>query len=174
MTRTGNSSVSLSDRVSFSKSKKGDLFVSIHVNASDNASISGPETYILDFARSSSVSRLAMVENADSGRLGDMDKILTEILTGARTTESRRLAERVQKYILSALKKGGVSARDGGVKGAPFFVLVGSSMPSILVEVGYCTNKTEASRLKTSKYRQSLAQGMANGIHYYARSLLGD
>ena len=173
MTRTGNSSVSLSDRVSFSKSKKGDLFVSIHVNASDNASISGPETYILDFARSSSVSRLAMVENADSGRLGDMDKILTEILTGARTTESRRLAERVQKYILSALKKGGVSARDGGVKGAPFFVLVGSSMPSILVEVGYCTNKTEASRLKTGKYRQSLAQGMANGIHYYARSLLG-
>ena len=174
MTRTGNSSVSLSDRVSFSKSKKGDLFVSIHVNASDKASISGPETYILDFARSSSVSRLAMVENADSGRLGDMDKILTEILTGARTTESRRLAERVQKYILSALKKGGVSARDGGVKGAPFFVLVGSSMPSILVEVGYCTNKTEASRLKTSKYRQSLAQGMANGIHYYARSLLGE
>ncbi len=174
LTRTGNTWVSLSERVNFSKRKKGDLFVSIHVNASDNASISGPETYILDFARSSSVSRLAMVENADSGRLGDMDKILTEILTGARTTESRRLAERVQKYILSALKKGGVSARDGGVKGAPFYVLVGSSMPSILVEVGYCTNKTEASRLKTSKYRQSLAQGMANGIHYYARSLLGE
>ena len=173
MTRTGNTWVSLSERVNFSKRKKGDLFVSIHVNASENTSISGPETYILDFARSSSVSRLAMVENADSGRLGDMDKILTEILTGARTTESRRLAERVQKYMLSALKKGGVSARDGGVKGAPFFVLVGSSMPSILVEVGYCTNKTEASRLKTSKYRQNLAQGMANGIHYYARSLLG-
>ena len=79
-----------------------------------------------------------------------------------------------EDMIISALKKGGVSARDGGVKGAPFFVLVGSSMPSILVEVGYCTNKTEASRLKTSKYRQSLAQGMANGIHYYARSLLGE
>ena len=173
MTRTGNKWISLEERVNFSRRKKGDLFVSIHVNASENASISGLETYILDFARSSSVSRLAMVENADSGRLGDMDKILTEILTGARTTESRRLADRIQKNTLSYLKKNGVSVRNGGVKGAPFFVLVGSSMPSVLVEIGYCTNKTEASRLKSSKHRQRIAQGMANGIHAYARSLRG-
>ena len=173
LTRTGNTWISLSERVNFSRKKKGDLFISIHVNASDNTGISGLETYILDFARSSSVSRLAMVENADSGRLGDMDKILTEILTGARTTESRRLADRIQKNTLSYLKKNGASTRDGGVKGAPFFVLVGSSMPSVLVEVGYCTNKKEASRLKSSKHRQRLAQGLANGIHAYARSLKG-
>ena len=173
LTRTGNTWISLSERVSFSRRKKGDLFVSIHVNAAENTSISGLETYILDFARSSSVSRLAMVENADSGRLGDMDKILTEILTGARTTESRRLADRIQRNTLSHLKKNGVTVRDGGVKGAPFFVLVGSSMPSVLVEIGYCTNKTEATRLKSSKHRQRIAQGMANGIHAYARSLKG-
>lgn len=173
MTRTGNTWVSLAERVRFSSSKKGDLFVSIHVNASENTAISGLETYILDFARSSSVSRLAMVENADSGRLGDMDKILTEILTGARTTESRRLAERIQNNTLSYLKKNGASTHDGGVKGAPFFVLVGSSMPSVLVEIGYSTNKKEAARLKTSKHRQRIAQGMANGIHAYARSLRG-
>lgn len=173
MTRTGNTWVSLAERVRFSSSKKGDLFVSIHVNASENTAISGLETYILDFARSSSVSRLAMVENADSGRLGDMDKILTEILTGARTTESRRLAERIQNNTLSYLKKNGASTHDGGVKGAPFFVLVGSSMPSVLVEIGYSTNKKEAARLKTSKHRQRIAQGLANGIHAYARSLRG-
>ena len=172
LTRTGNKGISLSERVSFSRRNKGDLFVSIHVNAAENTSISGLETYILDFARTSSASRLAMVENADSGRLGDMDKILTEILTGARTSESRRLAENIQKSTLSYLKKNGASTRDGGVKGAPFFVLVGSSMPSVLVEVGYCSNKTEASRLKTTKHRQRLAQGLANGIHAYAKSLL--
>lgn len=173
LTRTNNKGISLAERVNFSRRKKGDLFISIHVNASDNSSISGLETYILDFARNSSVSRLAMVENADSGRLGDMDKILTEILTGARTTESRRLADRIQKSTLSYLKKNGAATRDGGVKGAPFFVLVGSSMPSVLVELGYCTNAKEASRLKSSKHRQRLAQGLANGIHAYARSLLG-
>lgn len=173
LTRSGNTWISLSERVRFSRNKKGDLFISIHVNAAENTSISGLETYILDFARSSSASRLAMVENADSGRLGDMDKILTEILTGARTTESRRLAERIQKSTLSYLKKNGASTRDGGVKGAPFFVLVGSSMPSVLVEVGYCSNKKEAARLKSSKHRQRIAQGLANGIHSYARSLTG-
>lgn len=172
LTRSGNKGISLADRVNFSRRNKGDLFISIHVNAAENTSISGLETYILDFARTSSASRLAMVENADSGRLGDMDKILTEILTGARTSESRRLAENIQKSTLSYLKKNGVSTRNGGVKGAPFFVLVGSSMPSVLVEIGYCTNKSEASRLKSSKHRQRLAQGLANGIHAYARSLL--
>ena len=173
LTRTTNKGISLSERVQFSRRNKGDLFVSIHVNAAENTSISGLETYILDFARTSSASRLATVENADSGRLGDMDKILTEILTGARTNESRRLAENIQKSILSYLKKNGATTRDGGVKGAPFFVLVGSSMPSVLVEVGYCSNKKEASRLKTTKHRQRLAQGLANGIHAYAKSLLG-
>ena len=173
LTRTGNKGISLSERVQFGRRNKGDLFVSIHVNAAENTSISGLETYILDFARTSSASRLAMVENADSGRLGDMDKILTEILTGARTNESRRLAENIQKSTLSYLKKNGATTRDGGVKGAPFFVLVGSSMPSVLVEVGYCSNKTEASRLKSTKHRQRLAQGLANGIHAYAKSLKG-
>ena len=171
MTRTKNSWISLGERVRFGKEKKGDLFVSIHVNACDNASISGFESYVLDFARSSSASRLAIIENADSGRLGDMDKILTEILTGARTSESRRLAEHIQKSAVGFVKKQKGVLKDGGVKGAPFFVLVGSSMPSVLVEVGYCTNKTEAGRLKNSTHRYRLAQGIADGIHSYAKSL---
>lgn len=171
MTRDRNKWISLGERVRFGKRSKGDLFVSIHVNAAENKNAHGLETYILDFARSSAVSRLAMIENADSGRLGDMDKILTEILRGARTAESRRLAERIQKSTLGHLKKKGRNARDGGVKGAPFFVLVGSTMPSVLVELGYCSNKTEAVRLKDPTYRQHLAQGIADGIHSYARGL---
>ena len=171
MTRDRNKWLSLGERVRFGKRSQGDLFISIHVNAAENKNAHGFETYILDFARSSSVSRLAMIENADSGRLGDMDKILTEILRGARTAESRRLADRIQKSTLSHLKKNGRPARDGGVKGAPFFVLVGSTMPSVLVEIGYCSNKMESNRLKDPTYRQHLAKGIADGIHSYARGL---
>ena len=171
LTRDRNKWLSLRERVRFGKRSQGDLFVSIHVNACDNPKASGFETYILDFARTSSASRLAVIENANSGRLGDMDQVLTEILRGARTAESRRLADRIQKSTLTHLKKNGRKVKDGGVKGAPFFVLVGSSMPSVLVEVGYCSNKYEARLLKDPKYRQLLAQGLANGIHSYASGL---
>ena len=170
-TRDRNKWVSLGERVRLGKKLQGDLFVSIHVNACENPKATGFETYILDFARTSSASRLATIENANSSRLGDMDKVVSEILRGARTAESRRLADRLQASTLQHLRKQGYKVQDGGVKGAPFFVLVGSSMPSVLVEIGYCSNKSEANRLKNPKYRQQVAQGLANGIHSYARSL---
>ena len=170
-TRDKNSWLSLGERVRYGKKSEGDLFVSIHVNACDNPKASGFETYILDFARTSSASRLAAIENANSGRLGDMDNVLTEILRGARTAESRRLADHIQGGTLDYLRKRGFKVQNGGVKGAPFFVLVGSSMPSVLVEVGYCSNKAEAVRLKSQEYRQQLAQGIASGIVSYAQRL---
>ncbi|MGN1038996.1 MAG: N-acetylmuramoyl-L-alanine amidase, partial [Mailhella sp.] len=173
LTRSGNTWVSLPDRVKFGKRNRGDLFVSVHVNAAENGETHGLETYVLDFARTSSVSRLAVVENAGSGRLGDMDKVLTEMLTGMRSAESHRLAEQIQKSTLSTVKKFGYPIHDGGVKGAPFFVLVGANIPSVLVETGYCSHKKEAEQLKKSKYRQELARGIAEGIHTYARSLSG-
>ncbi|WP_446423904.1 N-acetylmuramoyl-L-alanine amidase [Mailhella sp.] len=173
LTREGNKWLSLGERVRLGKRFKGDLFVSIHVNAAESSSAVGFETYILDFARTSSASRLAVIENANSGRLGDMDKVLGEIVRGVRTAESRRLADCIQNSTVSHLKKSGRKLHDGGVKGAPFFVLVGSSMPSVLVEVGYCSNKTEARRLLDPKHRQALAQGISNGVHAYARGLSG-
>lgn len=171
-TRDRNKWVPLGERVRIGKKMQGDLFISIHVNACENAKASGFETYILDFARTSSASRLATIENANSSRLGDMDKVVSEILRGARTAESRRLADQIQASTLSHLKKQNYKVQDGGVKGAPFFVLVGSTMPSVLVEIGYCSNKFEASRLKNPKYLQQMAQGIANGIHGYAKGLV--
>lgn len=170
-TRDKNKWLSLGERVRYGKKSQGDLFISIHVNACDNPKASGFETYILDFARTSSASRLAAIENANSGRLGDMDNVLTEILRGARTAESRRLADHIQGGTLDHLRKRGFKVQNGGVKGAPFFVLVGSSMPSVLVEVGYCSNKSESVRLKSQEYRQQLAQGIASGIVSYAKRL---
>ncbi len=173
MTRSTDKWITLGQRVRFGRKSHGDLFVSIHVNACDNPKISGMETYILDFARTSAASRLAMLENADSGRLGDMDRILSEILRGARTRESQRLASCIQREAVSYLKRHGSPTYDGGVKGAPFFVLVGSSMPSVLVEVGYCTNIDEAARLKNEAHIQRLAEGLAIGIQEYAVTLRG-
>ena len=173
MTRSADKWISLGERVRFGRRSHGDLFVSIHVNACDNPKISGMETYILDFARTSAASRLAMLENADSGRLGDMDKILSEILRGARTRESQRLAACLQRETVGYLNRHGSPTQNGGVKGAPFFVLVGSSMPSVLVEVGYCTNIEEAARLKGEAHLQRLAEGLAIGIQEYAATLTG-
>ena len=173
LTRSADKWISLGERVRFGRRTHGDLFVSVHVNACDNPKISGMETYILDFARTSAASRLAMLENADSGRLGDMDKILSEILRGARTRESQRLATCLQRETVGYLNRHGSPTQDGGVKGAPFFVLVGSSMPSVLVEVGYCTNTDEAARLKSEAHIQRLAEGLAIGIHDYAATLAG-
>ncbi len=171
-TRERDTWVSLSDRARFAAENKGDLFVSIHVNASTKPAISGFETYFLDLAATRESSRLAAVENAGAGRgLGEMEAILADLLLGARAQEARRLADSIQDSTLAGLKKRGFATRDGGVKGAPFHVLVGSSMPGVLVEVGYCTNDAEAKRLAQSRYRDVVVEGLTQGIRAYARQL---
>ncbi len=171
-TRDRDTWVSLSDRSRLAVKHKGDLFVSIHVNASPKPEVSGVETYYLDLAGTKDSVRLAAVENAGSNRgLGEMEEILADMLLDSRMQESRRLASSVQTQTLAQLKKRGQPAKSGGTKGAPFHVLIGSSMPGVLVEVGYCTNAAEAKRLRQSAYRDALAEGIANGVHHYARQL---
>ena len=173
LTRDRDTYVSLADRPRLAMKSKGDLFVSIHVNASAKPDVSGLETYYLDLAKSKESVRLAAVENAGSNRgVGEMEKILTDMLLGSRMQESRKLAGYVQEQTLARLTKGGQPARNGGTKGAPFHVLIGSSMPGVLVEVGYCTNAEEARRLRQPGYRDALAEGIANGIHRYASGLM--
>lgn len=173
LTRDSDSFVSLADRPRLAVKRKGDLFVSIHVNASAKPDVSGLETYYLDLAKSKDSVRLAAVENAGSNRgVGEMEKILADMVLGSRMQESRKLASYVQEQTLARLKKGGQPARNGGTKGAPFHVLIGSSMPGVLVEVGYCTNAEEARRLRQPGYRDALAEGIANGIHRYASGLM--
>ena len=171
-TRSKDNWISLSERSNIAVRKKGDLFISIHVNASTKPGISGFETYYLDLAGTKESIRLAAVENAGMNhRLGEMESILADLLLSARIQESRRLAAEVQKNAVSLIRKRGHQVNNNGTKGAPFHVLIGSSMPGVLVEIGYCTNSAEARRLKQSKYRDALAEGIANGVHHYARQL---
>lgn len=171
--RTRNTEVPLRQRTAMANAAGTDLFVSIHVNANANASVHGLETYYLNFARNPEAARVAMLENAAGGqRLGDMRKMLADVMLNARVDESRSLATDIQRRTLSRLKRRKYAPSDNGVKSAPFLVLLGAQMPAVLVELGYCTHPGEARNLLNSRYRMALAEGIAEGIMAYRDKLL--
>ena len=171
--RTADKAISLHERTTMANATGADLFVSIHVNANDDPSIQGFETYYLDIASNQEAARLAALENTDSEhRLGDMQKMLADVMLNARVDESRHLAQDIQRMSQFRLKRRQFDTKDNGIKSAPFIVLIGAQMPAVLVEIGYCTNKQEASRLLTPKYRMSVAEGLAEGILAYKDRLL--
>lgn len=171
--RRKDMAVSLSERTRKANAERADLFVSIHVNASENPQINGFETYYLDLASNPQAARVATLENAGSDRrLSDMQCMLADVMLNARVEESRRLAADIQRLSLFRLKRREFDVRNNGVKSAPFHVLLGAQMPAILVEVGYCTNRTEARNLAKPGYRHALAEGLAEGILAYRDRLL--
>jgi N-acetylmuramoyl-L-alanine amidase len=152
---------------------KADLFVSVHVNAAANAQSAGFETFYLDIASNAEAARLATMENAGSDKkMGDLTTVLADFMLSARTQESRQLARTLQNATLSRLGKLRYATRDGGVKAAPLHVLIGASVPAVLVELGFCSNREEARRLANTAYRQALAEGIAEGILAYRDTLL--
>lgn len=166
--RRDDRAVGLSQRTVAANRRECDLFVSIHVNANEDRSVQGFETYYLDFASNQHAARVAALENARSERrLGNMQSMLAEVMLSARVDESRRLASDIQRLSLFRLKRRGYEVRNNGTKSAPFHVLLGANMPAVLVEVGYCTHGQEAKRLLDAKYRHALAEGLAEGILAY-------
>ena len=166
--RTTDRFLTLSQRTLAANMAKADLFISIHVNSHENPEVTGFETYYLDLSRSPAAARVAAWENAGSDRrLGDLQKVLAEIMLTARVDESSRLAIDIQRVTISRLKRGGSPARNNGVKSAPFHVLIGAQMPAVLVELGYCSNPNEAAMLANAEYRELLAKGLAEGIMAY-------
>lgn len=171
-TRDKDVFIPLEDRTQHANGGKVDLFLSIHVNANTDRSISGFETYYLDLASTSSAARVASRENAVSEKnLSDLQFILTDLMLSAKTQESRSLAQLVQAGVKSRTAQGGYSLRDNGVRSAPFYVLMGARMPAVLVELGYCTNPAEARNLKSPAYRATLADGIVEGVLAYQRKL---
>lgn len=171
--RTDNRAISLRKRTLMANEANADLFVSIHVNAHANASVHGFETYYLSLAGDPEAARVAALENVDSDhRLGEMQKMLADIMLTARADESRRLAGDIQKSALDFLGRKAYRIRDNGVKSAPFHVLLGATMPAVLVEMGYCTNRAEATLLLDPAYRQTMVEGLAHGILTYRDRLL--
>ena len=171
-TRSTDVFINLRSRTAFAAKRNADMFISIHANAAPNASsalkMSGVETFFLSPARSERSKNAAALEN--KGDLEDMNtfskQTFLNFLNREKIISSNKLAIDIQSYMLSSVKKS-FSSRDGGVREAPFWVLVGATMPAVLVEMGYITHPQEGKNLGKSAYQDRIAQGIANGVDAY-------
>jgi len=173
MTRDRDVFIPLEERTAIANSKGADLFVSIHVNAARSTKPRGTETYFLNLATTPDAEEVAARENAvTTRRVNELQSILQKIVNNEKITESRELASRVQTSLSSELYASPKDSRNRGVKTAPFYVLLGAQMPSVLVEVAYLTNRKDAELLGDGRFRDKVAESIAVGIRGYQDSLV--
>jgi N-acetylmuramoyl-L-alanine amidase len=167
MTREGDEFVSLARRPELAKEFGADLFVSIHLNANPIARFQGVETYFLNLSSDASALAVAARENATSEkRVSDLNGILLDLLRDTNILESSKLAAALHTSLVEQLRDTR-PVRDLGVKQAPFMVLIGAEMPSVLVEAGFLTNPEEAAQLKQPSYLKAIAEGIYAGLEKY-------
>jgi N-acetylmuramoyl-L-alanine amidase len=170
-TRNDDTFVPLEERTRIANDKRADLFLSIHVNSSPYRGAAGAETYYLNFTTSRVALEVAARENATSNRsLHELQDLIRKIALRDKVEESREFAARLQSslYVLSTKT---VAGKNRGVKKAPFVVLIGAEMPSVLAEVGFVTNPREGTLLKRADQRQKIADALYRGLSGYASTL---
>ena len=174
LTRASDRFLKLGQRTRIADQKDAKVFISIHANAiSDRkrfGDVEGVETYYLQKTRDERSQRIAARENASVLQGTDnlsKNVIIDSVLNGPKIIESHKLAIDVQKNMVKNLRDEYRAVKDGGVRPAPFYVLVGASRPSILVEVGYITNPKERKRLFTSDYQDEIVLGIVEGVGNY-------
>ena len=172
LTRRTDDYVTLEERTEIANRESADLFLSIHANASANATARGVETYFLNFALNRQAEAVAARENAASGlTMNSLPGIVKAITLNSKLNESRDFAALVQQSMVRGLQPSNKALKDLGVKQAPFMVLIGAAMPSVLAEIAFVTNRPEARLLKTSAYRQKIAESLLAGILKYQQAL---
>lgn len=172
LTRGTDEFIPLEERTAIANRASADMFLSIHANASTRKEARGLETYFLNFATNPEAEAVAARENATSSQnMGHLPEILRAIALNAKLAESRELASMVQTSMVRRLKPQNAAVRDLGVKQAPFVVLIGAEMPSVLAEISFLTNKAEAALLKQNAYKQRIAQALFDAIMKYQTSL---
>jgi N-acetylmuramoyl-L-alanine amidase len=171
LTRTGDKYLTLEERTAFANTKNADLFISIHTNSHRDRRAYGIETYFLNLATDEESIRVAAMENATSTKnISDLENILYDLMQNAKINESSRLAGHVQTSLIGHLKqKRWTRIKNKGVKQAPFYVLLGATMPSILVETSFISNPRECNRLTNAKYQERLSEGIVRGIKRYIK-----
>ncbi len=168
LTRDRDIFLPLEERTAIANTKKGDLFVSIHVNAHPQRSASGQETFFLNLATNTEAMRVAARENATSTHnISELQDILADLMKNSKIQESSRLARYVQNNLVQGLEKENYRVRDLGVKQAPFYVLIGAEMPAVLAEISFITNPEEAKLLRSERYLKDVARQIAAGIAAY-------
>ena len=174
LTRNSDEFIALEERTAIANRNGADLFLSIHANASRNPKARGIETYFLNFASNPEAEAVAARENSASGRtMHSLPEIVRAIALNNKIDESRDFADMVQKSMVRRLATRNKLVRDLGVKQAPFVVLIGAGMPSVLAEISFVTNKQEAALLKTPAYRHQIAESLFDAVVRYQRSLKG-
>jgi N-acetylmuramoyl-L-alanine amidase len=170
-TRSDDSFVPLEQRTAIANQDKADLFLSIHANSSSDHRVNGVETYYLNFNASPEALQVATRENAlAQGSVHDLQDMVTKIAQNEKLEESRDLATDIQDALAKNPGHAGTSERDRGVRKAPFVVLIGANMPSVLAEISFLSNPSEEQRLKKPDNREHIAEGLYRGIQSYLQS----
>jgi N-acetylmuramoyl-L-alanine amidase len=173
-TRKDDTFIPLETRTAIANQARSDLFVSIHANSSQDPEARGVETYYLNFTSSPEALEVAARENAVSEKsIFELQDLVKKIAMKEKIEESREFAGDVQESLHSGLALKSPAIRDRGVKKAPFIVLIGANMPSILAEISFVSNPTDEHRLSTSEYRQRIAESLYRGIAKYVNGLSG-
>lgn len=172
LTRRTDTYVPLEERTAIANREQADLFLSIHANASRNKQAHGVETYFLNFANSPDAEAVAARENSASEKtMHNLPDIVKAIATNNKLRESRDFAGMVQDAMVRRLSNRTRAVRDLGVKQAPFVVLIGAAMPSVLAEISFITNPRDAQLLKAGAHRQRIAEALHDAVVKYQRSL---
>lgn len=173
-TRDDDTFIPLEERTRIANDKKADLFLSIHANSSPYKGVSGVETYYLNFTTSKTTLDLAARENASSQlSIYDLKDLLRKIALKDKIEESREFANCIQTSLQTLAARSNSAARnkDRGIKKAPFVVLIGASMPSVLAEIGFLSNAHDENLMKRPEYRQKIAEALYKGVANYAATL---
>ncbi|MDA2918268.1 N-acetylmuramoyl-L-alanine amidase [Desulfobacterota bacterium AH_259_B03_O07] len=169
LTRSNDRFIPLEERTAIAKKHNADLFISIHCNAAKNKKAYGIETYILSFTKDPEALSVAARENATTKRgLSDLKDIIQDYLLSSKIEESRRFANHVQGSVITNVSHKYKPVKNKGVKKAPFIVLIGADIPSILVETSFISNPREEKRLKSQKFLDEIANGIYSGIKRYS------
>lgn len=173
-TRKNDTFIPLETRTAIANQQRADLFISIHANSSRDSGARGVETYYLNFTSSPDALEVAARENAVSEKsIFELQDLVKKIALKEKIEESREFAADVQEALHSGLASKSPAIRNRGVKKAPFIVLIGANMPSILAEISFVSNPSDEHRLETSEYRQRIAESLYRGIGKYADGLSG-
>jgi N-acetylmuramoyl-L-alanine amidase len=173
-TRKDDTFIPLETRTAIANQQRADLFISIHANSSDDPEARGVETYYLNFTSSPEALEVAARENAVSEKsIYELQDLVKKIALKEKIEESREFAGDVQQSLHSGLAAKSPGIRNRGVKKAPFIVLIGANMPSILAEISFVSNPGDEHRLETGEYRQRIAESLYRGIAKYVSGLSG-
>jgi N-acetylmuramoyl-L-alanine amidase len=173
-TRDDDTFIPLETRTAVANEHQADLFISIHANSSSDPAARGVETYYLNFTSNPAALEVAARENAVSEKsIFELQDLVKKITLKDKIEESRELATDVQESLYAGLATRRSTLKDRGVKKAPFVVLIGANMPSILAEISFVSNPTDEAKLETPEYREKIAESLYKGIAKYAGGLSG-